>query len=662
MSCIRMPGVLDGGRRGVHAHADVGQLGHGPDSRLADAGDHGLGQAPHSLRRCRMRLRGIGWMRAVGAGYHTPYRVPSHRRWDAVRGRTARSDPRRDDAPEPRGSGGVTLPTLPTTVVGSYPQPESLIDRERLSKTVPRVRMADLWRVPPDGAARGAGRGRARRHRRPRARRHRHRHGRRGPPGELLQPLRRRARGDRRRDARRDRRPPREAHRGAARRRPDPPRRPGRGRGPGVPARPHLAARQGDGARALHDGAAVPERALRRRRGDGDGLRGRRQRGAARPAGGRRRRRPDRRAVAAQRPGGRRALRAARDRPRAGGRHGDDGAPPVLRLRRAGAHGQADGVLVPAAARGVHGAADLDRGRAAAPRPRRARRARGQDRGARRARPRRPAGRERGDGRRAHPRGPRAPAARAPGGRAGLRHEVPAAGRRRGQARGARRGRPRSSGRRWDEHRRAGGAPAGGPPGGGGRGPRAVRGRRPGRSLGRRLRGRRRLPPHRPRGARDGRHGLPHRVDDEAHDVGRRAAARGARPARPRRRGRVAGAGVRDAAGARRLPRRRAGAAPAAGGGARPAAAHAYLGPGLQPVARRPAPLRAAHRRARARVRQARRVHRPAAGRRPGDGVQLQHVARLGRAGGRGGLRARRSTRTGARRCSAPSAWRTRRC
>src|SRR5258708_2561456 len=37
---------------------------------------------------------------------------------------------------------------LPTTVVGSYPQPEWLIDRARLSKIVPRVRMADIWRVP----------------------------------------------------------------------------------------------------------------------------------------------------------------------------------------------------------------------------------------------------------------------------------------------------------------------------------------------------------------------------------------------------------------------------------------------------------------------------------------------------------------------------------
>jgi 5-methyltetrahydropteroyltriglutamate--homocysteine methyltransferase len=36
---------------------------------------------------------------------------------------------------------------LPTTLVGSYPQPDWLIDRERLSKQVPRVRVDDLWRI-----------------------------------------------------------------------------------------------------------------------------------------------------------------------------------------------------------------------------------------------------------------------------------------------------------------------------------------------------------------------------------------------------------------------------------------------------------------------------------------------------------------------------------
>ena len=39
---------------------------------------------------------------------------------------------------------------LPTTVVGSYPQPDWLIDRSALSKLVPRVRMKDVWRVADD--------------------------------------------------------------------------------------------------------------------------------------------------------------------------------------------------------------------------------------------------------------------------------------------------------------------------------------------------------------------------------------------------------------------------------------------------------------------------------------------------------------------------------
>ena len=39
---------------------------------------------------------------------------------------------------------------LPTCLVGSYPQPEWLIDRVRLSKQVPRLRARDLWLVSPD--------------------------------------------------------------------------------------------------------------------------------------------------------------------------------------------------------------------------------------------------------------------------------------------------------------------------------------------------------------------------------------------------------------------------------------------------------------------------------------------------------------------------------
>src|ERR687897_1089722 len=37
---------------------------------------------------------------------------------------------------------------LQTTVVGSYPQPDWLVDRKMLSKVVPRTRMREIWRVP----------------------------------------------------------------------------------------------------------------------------------------------------------------------------------------------------------------------------------------------------------------------------------------------------------------------------------------------------------------------------------------------------------------------------------------------------------------------------------------------------------------------------------
>jgi 5-methyltetrahydropteroyltriglutamate--homocysteine methyltransferase len=39
-------------------------------------------------------------------------------------------------------------PILPTTVVGSYPQPDWLIDRDLLKTMVPRVRVPEIWRVP----------------------------------------------------------------------------------------------------------------------------------------------------------------------------------------------------------------------------------------------------------------------------------------------------------------------------------------------------------------------------------------------------------------------------------------------------------------------------------------------------------------------------------
>jgi 5-methyltetrahydropteroyltriglutamate--homocysteine methyltransferase len=49
-----------------------------------------------------------------------------------------------------RGVKPLPLPKhpLPTTVVGSYPQPDWLVDREMLSKSVPRTRMTGMWRIP----------------------------------------------------------------------------------------------------------------------------------------------------------------------------------------------------------------------------------------------------------------------------------------------------------------------------------------------------------------------------------------------------------------------------------------------------------------------------------------------------------------------------------
>src|SRR5258708_39355493 len=40
---------------------------------------------------------------------------------------------------------------FPTSLVGSYPQPDWLIDRQKLAKEVPaRIRAQELWRVSPE--------------------------------------------------------------------------------------------------------------------------------------------------------------------------------------------------------------------------------------------------------------------------------------------------------------------------------------------------------------------------------------------------------------------------------------------------------------------------------------------------------------------------------
>ncbi|MFD0473020.1 hypothetical protein ACFQ0B_35660 [Nonomuraea thailandensis] len=45
----------------------------------------------------------------------------------------------------------ISLPLLPTSLVGSYAQPDWLIDRARLAgRFPPRVRARELWRIPPE--------------------------------------------------------------------------------------------------------------------------------------------------------------------------------------------------------------------------------------------------------------------------------------------------------------------------------------------------------------------------------------------------------------------------------------------------------------------------------------------------------------------------------
>ena len=76
----------------------------------------------------------------------------------------------------------VTVPPLQTTVVGSYPQPDWLIDRAKLAgRLPPRVPAGELWRVDEDVARGGEGRRDRARRARHGGGRHRRRHRRRDP-------------------------------------------------------------------------------------------------------------------------------------------------------------------------------------------------------------------------------------------------------------------------------------------------------------------------------------------------------------------------------------------------------------------------------------------------------------------------------------------------
>ena len=135
---------------------------------------------------------------ASGAWYE---RFPEHMKlaprefaWSYIQ-RSGRIDPARLRKISPKFVDGNVRPLFPTTLVGSYPQPEWLIDREKLAgRFPPRVRATSSggFRSLSRG---GAGRRDAARDPRAGGGRARHHHRRRDPARELLQPLRHRARG-----------------------------------------------------------------------------------------------------------------------------------------------------------------------------------------------------------------------------------------------------------------------------------------------------------------------------------------------------------------------------------------------------------------------------------------------------------------------------------
>src|SRR2546423_5369293 len=90
-------------------------------------------------------MRSKAWSRAHGPrllGHAAAWRCATRSRRGA---RALRSQPKPSTrVPDP-------LPLLPTTLVGSYPQPAWLVDREKLrTRLPPRVRAKEVWRVPEE--------------------------------------------------------------------------------------------------------------------------------------------------------------------------------------------------------------------------------------------------------------------------------------------------------------------------------------------------------------------------------------------------------------------------------------------------------------------------------------------------------------------------------
>ena len=213
------------------------------------------------------------------------------------------------------------MPTiLPTTTVGSYPQPAWLVDHDALRKQgVPRIHAAEIWRVPPEFleaaqddativAIRDMERagidivtdGEIRRE----SYSNRFALSLGGidseQPGGRAEPVRRHGAG-------------------AAHHRSDPSHGTGRTAGHAVSPGQHRPDRQDHAAGSVHHDAAGQERVLRRRRSGRDGLRRRGERGSARPRGGRGGRDPIRRTLDAGPPRSRQAVCRAGHQPCAGG-------------------------------------------------------------------------------------------------------------------------------------------------------------------------------------------------------------------------------------------------------------------------------------------------------------------------------------------------------
>jgi len=172
---------------------------------------------------------------------------------------------------------------FPTTLVGSYPQPEWLIDRKKLAgRFPPRVRAKELWRIPEPLLAEalqdatllamprpgGSGTG------------HHHRRG--DPARELLQPFRHRARRRGHRQPGNGTRPLGASQPGAAHRRKDPQEARRRGRGPEVSGAHTKKPVKMTVPGPFTMSQQAQERLLQIRGRSGDGLRGRRERGDSR--------------------------------------------------------------------------------------------------------------------------------------------------------------------------------------------------------------------------------------------------------------------------------------------------------------------------------------------------------------------------------------------